>query len=88
MSTRRAFRIELQELINKHSVENWSNTPDYILAAFLGAVLNDFDRAVTLRDRWYLNGELLTPAQTPEERHEWLIRSHLVTERENDDSKP
>lgn len=45
-----AFERELQILINKHSEENDSNTPDYILANFLSNCLKAFNGAVILKD--------------------------------------
>jgi hypothetical protein len=47
------FREELKHLINRHSMENGSNTPDHLLAAFLSSSLEAFDRAVVGRDHWY-----------------------------------
>lgn len=47
------FRDELTTLINKHSRENRSNTPDYLLAEFLVDALNAFDKVVTMREVWY-----------------------------------
>ena len=44
------FREQLETLINKHSMENGSNTPDYILADYLFDCLVAFDRATTKRD--------------------------------------
>ena len=41
------------ETINRNSAENGSNTPDFILAEYLTDCLTAFDRAVTLRCRWY-----------------------------------
>jgi len=46
------FRKELERLINCHSFENGSNTPDFILAQFLHESLLAFDRAVNERERW------------------------------------
>ena len=34
------FRQELESLINRHSMENASNTPDWILADYLAACLD------------------------------------------------
>ena len=48
-----AFREELEHLINRHSKENGSNTPDYMLADFLCTCLVAFDATVNARDRWY-----------------------------------
>lgn len=47
------FEQELQELINRHSVENASNTPDFILAAYITGCLWSFNRAVQQRERWH-----------------------------------
>lgn len=47
------FRKELESLINKHSKENGSDTPDYILAEYLLGCLSTFDMAVNNRERWY-----------------------------------
>ena len=44
-----AFERELQILINKHSEENDSNTPDYILANFLSNCLEAFNSAMNLK---------------------------------------
>lgn len=46
------FEQELMQLINHHSMENHSGTPDYILAAFLRGVLHQFDCAVMGRAVW------------------------------------
>ena len=47
------FRKHLQELVNAHSMENGSNTPDFILAEYLGDCLEAFDRANRAREKWY-----------------------------------
>lgn len=47
------FREELLHLINSHSQENGSNTPDWILAEYLMDCLTAFDKAVKYRTRWY-----------------------------------
>lgn len=47
------FREELQQLINRNSAENGSNTPDFILAQFLDDSLLAFDHAVNARENWY-----------------------------------
>ena len=48
-----AFRDELEDLISSHSMENTSDTPDYVLASFLTACLAAFDGATVERDRWH-----------------------------------
>lgn len=47
------FRKKLQKLINEESMENSSNTPDFILASYLCNCLQAFDLAVTERAGWY-----------------------------------
>lgn len=47
------FQRELQALINKHSLENGSNTPDFILASLLENLLVDWNHATRARDRWF-----------------------------------
>ncbi len=58
------FENELRDLINCHSKENDSNTPDYILAKYLGRCLDSFTIAIRERENWY--GRKDSPAQTGE----------------------
>ena len=48
-----SFEAELRELINRHSVENHSNTPDFILAQYLVSCLAAFNTATQQRETWY-----------------------------------
>lgn len=45
-----SFQSELTALINRHSLEGGSGTPDYILAGFLRQCLDAFDRATQKRE--------------------------------------
>jgi len=45
------FRKELEVAINRCSMENGSNTPDFILAEFLESCLKAFDVALTRRGK-------------------------------------
>jgi hypothetical protein len=47
------FKSELRSIINRCSMENGSNTPDFILATYLVKCLENFDMAVCMRDSWY-----------------------------------
>jgi len=47
------FKKELEVLINKHSMENDSNTPDYILAEYLTDCLMVFNKTTQIRNDWY-----------------------------------
>ena len=47
------FELRLEELINENSMENGSDTPDFILAAYLSKCLENFDATVKQREEWY-----------------------------------
>lgn len=53
MKNEEEFKKELETLINKYSMENDSNTPDYILASYLVGCLKSYNHAIYLRDRWF-----------------------------------
>lgn len=53
---------ELTRVINRFSAENGSDTPDFILSAYLLGCLAAFDAAVKLRSEWYGNPERKTSA--------------------------
>lgn len=57
------FRRELEKLINRESMENGSNTPDFILATYLKRCLDTFDFAVNAREHWF--GRLPEVKATP-----------------------
>lgn len=48
-----AFVSALTALINKHSIESDSDTPDYILAEHLYRCLNVFNFTTEKRTKWY-----------------------------------
>lgn len=47
------FKKELETLINKHSVENGSNTPDFILANYLNQCLRNAEDLINNREDFY-----------------------------------
>ena len=47
------FERQLTDLINTHSKENGSNTPDFILAQYLSNCLEAFNLAVNKRHEWF-----------------------------------
>lgn len=49
----RTFPQELKDIINKHSMDNGSNTPDYMLCSFLLNCLDNFNYITQQRSRWY-----------------------------------
>jgi len=48
----------IMDLINYHSRENESNTPDFILAEYLMEVLESWERFTKTRDAWWNNKSL------------------------------
>ncbi len=50
---RPGFDKELENLINRYSMEAGSNTPDFILVEYLTNSLNNFHLATRHRDNWY-----------------------------------
>lgn len=47
------FRIELEKLINKYSMEYDSDTPDFLLADYLIDCLRAFNILMIKRTEWY-----------------------------------
>lgn len=48
-----AFRRELASVLNRFSMENASDTPDFLLADYLIDCLRALDTAVRARERYY-----------------------------------
>ncbi len=46
-----SFKEALRQLINENSLENMSDTPDYVLANYMMDCLNAFNKAVNERDK-------------------------------------
>lgn len=46
------FEKELSALINIYSIENDSNTPDFILAQYMQTCLSAFNTALQQRETW------------------------------------
>ena len=51
------FENELAALLNRHSMENGSNSPDIVLATYLMGCLTTFNQAVKRREQWYGRSE-------------------------------
>ena len=74
-----SFKKYLEDLINRHSKENESNTPDFILASYINDCLRAFNLAVQQRETWH--GRDARPTSTisikastpdPEKREGWI----------------
>jgi len=61
------FEQELEQLINKYSKENGSNTPDFILAEYLVRCLRAFNVGVKKREDWYKSWNF--PTDTEKKRN-------------------
>lgn len=72
------LETELRQLLNRHSVENGSGTPDFILAGFLLNVLLAYNAAQIDRARW--RGEsIVLPALSHAQVAKRTTSAHLVT---------
>lgn len=47
------FIKDVEKAINSNCVENYSNTPDFILAEFLTDILKTVEKLMNNRDKWY-----------------------------------
>lgn len=47
------FKEDLSVLINKHSMENISDTPDFMLADFMVESMLVYGKTMKKRDKWY-----------------------------------
>lgn len=47
------FKKELESLINRYSIENDSDTPDFILANYLTMCLENYNTTIQSRETWY-----------------------------------
>ena len=50
---RAQFKQDLTHLINSYSLENDSNTPDYIIAEYLCACLDAYEKTAKDTTRWF-----------------------------------
>lgn len=50
------FHEELCSLINRRSMGNKSNTPDFLLARYMESCLKNYEETINLRERWYGRG--------------------------------
>jgi len=60
------FAKGLEQLINQYSMENGSDTPDFILAGFLVNCLRQFDSAVREREHWHGRAEFEQLVSNPD----------------------
>ncbi len=64
---------ELTALLNQHSRENESNTPDFLLADYLMRCLQTWEAVTRRRDEWYGDRKwpnIVWPTTRKEPQHE------------------
>ncbi|HEU4344769.1 MAG TPA: hypothetical protein VFU31_24740 [Candidatus Binatia bacterium] len=55
------FTQELEHLINRHSMDNECNTPDFILAEYLICCLAAYKAAKAANDHWH-GAQVIVPS--------------------------
>lgn len=53
LANEQAFQKDLEDLINRHCMENGSDTPDFMLAEYLMDCLRNFNAVTAKRTAWY-----------------------------------
>lgn len=71
------FFAELEALINRHSMENESNTPDFILRNFIAKTLEAFNDATRDRDDWFGGKRSILESERSEKWKE-AVKEELV----------
>jgi hypothetical protein len=67
------FEGKIARAINCHSLENGSDTPDFILAEYLKRCLGAFDSVMVMRTAWYEKGKTPLPyVETPSQEY-WIL---------------
>lgn len=74
MAEPKTFQQELVSLLNKHSMENYSGTPDWILAEFLRKCLEGWDLGVRLRSEWRGEDLELPALQRLDRDHKTIVK--------------
>lgn len=74
------FEQELRSLINRHSQENGSNTPDFILARYLNGCLRLFNATVSQRSDWYGRHDGPGGLRVPTSDRNPSLDTHLIHE--------
>jgi hypothetical protein len=57
------FQKELEAIINRYSMENGSNTPDFMLAEYLVECLVAYNNITKKREKWYGRGPIEVPKE-------------------------
>ena len=73
------FKKELEELINKNSMENESNTPDFILAEYLTECLLTFNETQKKRNNWYVSENSEESCETEDKPTLETLISKIIT---------
>jgi hypothetical protein len=73
-----SFKHQLQNLINEHSMENGSDTPDFTLASFLDSCLESFNHAVRQREQFYNKAIETLYTEISDEEITKLANEHIL----------
>jgi hypothetical protein len=63
VSNARIFTDELRQLLNRHSMENGSNTPDFLLSQYLTDCLIAYNKVAQANSQWHGGTEGERPAR-------------------------
>jgi hypothetical protein len=64
------FTRELTALLSKYSIEDESDTPDFILSEYLNECLSTFAKIMDKRENWY--GRRAEPVEQPNCCEMWM----------------
>jgi hypothetical protein len=78
----RSLRDDLEQMINAHSRENLSGTPDFILASFLLDCLTTYEATVIARDAWFGSSPKIAGTVPAVDRPEFTERRQHAAERQ------
>jgi hypothetical protein len=65
MGNKKGFKKELEQLLNKYSIDNDTNTPDFILADYLTGCIKVYNKTTVKRDDWSGRGHGIIELEAP-----------------------
>lgn len=57
------LKKEIASVINRHSLENGSNTPDFMLADYMLGCLTVYENTLRSREEWFGRKRMRTPEE-------------------------
>lgn len=76
MTDMKLFKVEIENLINIHSIDSELNTPDYILADYLVNCLEIYRKTNEQREKWHGRGRQVSvdATDTWEDTRAWCAQ--------------